>query len=151
MGIVASALEAAWHVADRTAPHDVAHTAAKAHGIGADEAFAAAFVGELHAVALAAALLEVEGAEIDPRALPHLLVDQELRGLPLVIDGVVGIVDAAVDLGIADVDGVGARLRNGGLIGDGAGGGLRRCCLSRRTCPEGVVALVERVRMEGES
>ena len=70
------------------------HTTAPSHGIGGHDAFLLAFVGQDYAIVLGAIFAEIEGAEIDPCAATHFLVDQEVCLLPFVFDNVMGIADA---------------------------------------------------------
>ena len=110
MGRVACGFEASWQVAAdgerhrRVAADDVAHAAAETDGICRDDALVVALVGEDDAVVVAFAFGEVEGAEVDPCASAHLLVDAELCGDAAVLDGIVGVRDAAGHGLVGDVD-----------------------------------------------
>ena len=112
-----------------------------------------ALVGQHHAVPLVATFVEVEGSQIDPRASSHPLVHAELGLFAFVPDGVVGIIDAAVNGLIADIDGIASRLRYGRLVGYHAvlrfAG--RRFGHASRSCLEGVLTVNIIATMKGKT
>ena len=154
LACVACRLQAAGHAAEFPATLDVTHATAEAHGIGRHHAVAmAALVGQHHAVPLVAALVEVEGSQIDPRASSHPLVHAELGLFAFVPHGVMGIVNAAVNSLIADVDGIASSLRYGWLVGNHAvlrfAG--RRFGHAGRACRKGVLAVNIVAAMKGKA
>ena len=113
----------------------------------------AAVVGQYDTVAGTRACIEVEGAEIDPGGTTHLLIDAIFGGDALMPDGIVGIVDAAFDSLVTDVDRIASCLRDRWLPGDtthltpfASDFSLAGC-----SCPEGVLVVEIRTAMEGES
>ena len=144
LAVVAGSFKAAWPSADLPATFYISHAASEAYGVGSNHtAVVAALVAKRHAVPLVAAFVKVERAEIDPCRTAHLLVDAELRLFALVPYGVVGIVNAALNGLVADIDGILACLGNGGLVGNGAVLRLVGCRLSHtgRAGLEGVLTV----------
>ena len=121
---------------------NVAHAAAEAHGIGRDDL--AAFLR--HIAQFDTALLsfgEGEGAEIDPRAAAHGLVDGERSGAAFVTDGVAGVAGALGQGLIAHIDSVVAVLRDVWRPGDGAAliGFLHGCGHAVGSVGEGILKI----------
>ena len=117
--IVARAFQATGQSADGIATLDVTHTTTETDGIGSDNTLmVTTLIGQDHTVAGTGARIEVESAEIDPGGAAHLLIDVILCGDALMPDGVVGIVDAAFERLVADIDGIASCLRDCGLPGD---------------------------------
>ena len=105
--IIAGSLETARIAARGAASLYIAHTSAETDGIGRDNTIAVLTdVAQFNAVALRASALEIKRTEVDPCAAAHLLINTELRRLPLMPDGVACIIDTFVHRGIADVDGI---------------------------------------------
>ena len=104
--IVASPLEGSGQLAHFAPPFYIAHATAKAHGIGGYEPVVAALVAHHHTVLFVKAGIEVEGAKVYPCAAAHLLVHTKVSGLPLVVNGVVCIGNAALNGLVAHIHGI---------------------------------------------
>ena len=107
-----------------------------------------ALVGKDDTIALAAAGIEVECAEIYPSAAAHSLVDSIVSFLPLVSHDVFCIVNTLSNRLITDVNGIATRGRN---VGNEA---YAACCitscgatLARSASLEGVLAIIIYARM----
>ena len=85
LGIIACSLETASHATRGSSTGDIAHTTAKAHGIGSDDTLGGRTGRDDNLVGRGTACIEIEGAEIHPRASAHLLVYVEICPLSLVI------------------------------------------------------------------
>ena len=88
---IAGTFQGSWHTADLSVALNISHTSTEADGISSDNTFLVALVRERHAVELAITGIKVKGAEIDPGASTHLLVDTELCALALVPYGIESI------------------------------------------------------------
>ena len=88
LGIIACSLETASHATRGSSTGDIAHTTAKAHGIGSDDTLGGRTGRDDNLVGRGTSCIEIEGAEIHPRASAHLLVYVEICPLSLVIHAV---------------------------------------------------------------
>ena len=148
--VVTSAFQTTRQLADIAATLNVSHSATEAHSIGRDHTVTVmALVGQRHTVPLVAALVEIEGTQVNPRGAAHLLVDTELSLLSLMPYGVVSIVDTAINGLIAHIDSVTASFGNSRLVGNHAvfrlaGGSLSHACRSclKRILTVGIVPTV---------
>ena len=106
MGVIARTFQTAWHSAQLTASLDIAHTAAKSHGISSHNAWLVAEIGENDAVLLAATCIEIKGSQIYPGRTAHLLIDMKLCGNTLMPYSIACIVDTSLDGLIAYINSI---------------------------------------------
>ena len=152
LGGIAGAFQTAGQTAGPAAPRDVAHAAAESHGIGGHHAMGLAVVAHYHHVVAAAALVELEGAEIHPGAAAHALVDLEHGLAALVPHRVLGIVNRLGKGLVTHVHGVAARLGDVGLIDYLAQALARRAlCHAGSAGAEGVLAIVVVAAVPGKA
>ncbi len=96
------------------------HSTAETHGIGSHHAAVVALVGERYAASGVLPFVELERAEIDPRAAAHLLIDGERGAAAFVINGVVRVGHGVWPRGVTHIHGVASGLGN---VGRPYGGG----------------------------
>ena len=153
LGIIAGTLDTTGQSAGGIAATDVTHTPSETYRIGCDDARLLAQVRENDAVLFIVTRIEIKRAEIDPSGTAHLLIDVKLCGDALMPDRITGIVDAARNRLITDIDGITAsfgdsRTIDGGtllaLIADSRD-------LTGRTCREGILVILVDTSMELKS
>ena len=113
---VSRTFKAARHTTCCSSSLYVAHTAAKAHGIGSNYAFLCRRVGDNHPIGSTITCIKVERSEVHPRTATHLLIDAEQSAFTFMHYYILRIAYTLSYGLIAHINGIATRLRNGRLI-----------------------------------
>ena len=144
LGVVSGSFQATGQSAGVIATLYVSHASAKADSICSNHSAARSLVGADHAVELVAAFVEIEGAQVNPGASTHTLVNGKLCSFALVINDVSCIAHALGERLVAYVDCVFAGFLETGLVANQTGLlALGSLCLSHGSHEERIFPILQ--------